>query len=97
MTDVSAGRSTPRRKSRHDQAVLSAEVRRLIGVQRAAGPCPHASATQISDAERWHEGSFDRAVTESTRGEKVRELPQDFLAESRPGAGRTGRSGPSAA
>jgi hypothetical protein len=36
MTDVSTGRSAPRRENRHDQAVLSGEVRRLVGVLRAA-------------------------------------------------------------
>jgi hypothetical protein len=35
MTDVSTGRSTPRRENRHDQGVLSGEVRRLVATFRA--------------------------------------------------------------
>src|ERR1700722_13604089 len=43
MTNVGTGRSTSRRQNRHDQAVLSGEVRRLVGVLRAGGPRRRAS------------------------------------------------------
>ena len=81
-----------RRASRHDDAVLSAEVRRLVRVLRSYGPLQRASLARISNAERWREGSFDRAVTEAIREGQVRELPFDFIAPDRPGAPRIGPS-----
>jgi len=59
-----------RRETRQDAAALSAEIRRLSGVPRALGPRPCASLARISHAERWREGSFQRAVTEAIRGGK---------------------------
>jgi hypothetical protein len=81
-----------RRTSRHDDAVLSAEVRRLVRVLRAYGPLQRASLARISHAERWREGSLDRAVTEAIRDGQARELPFDFLATDQPGAARSSPS-----
>ena len=79
------------RASRHDDAVLSAEVRRLVRVLRAFGPLQRASLARISHADRWHEGSFDRAVAEAIRDGQARELPFDFIAID-PGAAPSGPS-----
>jgi hypothetical protein len=95
MTDFSTGRSTPRRENRHDQAVLSSEVRRLVGVLRTGGPRQRASLQQISHAEQWREGSFDRALTDAIRAGKAR-ARHNLLAASRPSGGQTGRPGPQA-
>lgn len=57
----------PRRASRHDNAVLSAEVARLARVLRA-GAIQRASLRRISHAERERERSLDRAVTHAIRG-----------------------------
>jgi hypothetical protein len=86
-----------RRASRHDQAVLSAEVRRMVRVLRSFGPLPRASLARISQAERWREGSFDHAVKAAIRDGQARELPFDCLAAGRPrgDAGPSGPSGPS--
>lgn len=81
-----------RQRARHDDAVLSAEVRRLVRVLRAYGPLQRASLAHISHAERWREGTFDRAVTAAIRGGLARELPLDFIAADRPGRSRVGPS-----
>ena len=80
------------RATRHDDAVLSAEVRKLVRVLRAFGPLRRASLARISHADRWHEGSFDRAVSEAVRHGQARELPFDFLASDQPGAAPSGPS-----
>lgn len=86
----------PRRASRHDDAVLSAEVRRLVRALRTYGPLQRASLTEFSGAERGREGSFDRAVAEALREGQPRALPFDLIAADRPGAVQPGRSGSSA-
>jgi hypothetical protein len=94
MTDIDAGSFTHHRQNRHDQAVLSAEVRRLVRVLRAVQPHQRASRMWISQTERQRKGSFDWAVTEAIRDEKAREPSQNFLAAGHRGAERTKPSGP---
>lgn len=70
MTDVSTGRSTPRRENRHDQAVLSDEVRRLAAVLRAGGARQRVTLRGSRTPSAGGRGAFDRALTEALRDTK---------------------------
>jgi hypothetical protein len=74
---------------RHQEAIRSAEVARLVHALNSFGPLPRASLPRMSHAERWRAGSFEAAVGEAIRQGKLRELPSDFLAANGP---RTRRS-----
>lgn len=79
-----------RRAIRYDNAVLSAEVARLVRVLRA-GSIQRRSLPRISPAERGRERSFDRAVTQAIRARTTRALPGESLAPGRPAGARSVR------
>jgi hypothetical protein len=79
-TQTGSAQAWRRRRKRRDEAIQSAEVRRLVRVLRALGPLPRASLARISRANRWREGCFDVAVSKGVRSGQLRRLPFDFLA-----------------
>jgi hypothetical protein len=81
-TQISSAQAWRLRHKRHDEAIHSAEVRRLVRLLRALGPLPRASLARISHARRWRKGCFDVAVSKGIRQGKLRQLPFDFLAAS---------------
>lgn len=83
-TAIGSAQAWRRRRKRHDAAIHSAEVRRLVRVLRALGPLPRASLGRISRARRWREGCFDVAVSQGIRSGQLRQLPFDFLAANQP-------------
>jgi hypothetical protein len=79
------------RISRHEQAVIQAEMRRLA---RSLGPYRvlHRDALRrVAGAEHWHDVGFDRALAAAVRTGAVEPLPYGFYR----GASRTttGQSG----
>jgi hypothetical protein len=67
-----------RRISRHEQAVIQAEMRRLA---RALAPYRilHRDALEREvRAQQWHEGGFDQALHEAVRSGLVDPLPGRF-------------------
>lgn len=67
----------------HHATVVRAEVRRLERRLLAIGPMPRAKLAESARAERWHEGSFEEAVSEGIRQGKLRELPLGWLEAPR--------------
>jgi hypothetical protein len=72
-----------RRISRHEQAVIQAEMRRL---SRALAPYRvlHRDALEeVAQARQWHEGGFDAALREAVRSGLVEPLPGKFYRDAR--------------
>lgn len=72
----------------HEQAVLDAEVRRLV---RALGPyrvLPREALEREAKASSWHEADFDRALQAAVDEGKIAELPFGFYGFPHPARAR---------
>lgn len=74
------GRSLARR---HSEAVIQAEVRRLGRALRPYGVLHRNALERVAGAERWHEGSFDRALSRAVGSGAIERLPAGFLRSPR--------------
>jgi hypothetical protein len=81
------------RLSRHDEAVMQAEVRRLARALRPFGILHRDALERVAGAEKWHEGGFDRALREAVRAGAVEPLPGGFYRDREDGQ-RGGEPGP---
>jgi predicted AAA+ superfamily ATPase len=66
-------------RSRHEELVLDAELRRLVRELYTIGPMPRSMLARSCHAYRWREGSFDEAVQEGIRRGVLARLPFDFI------------------
>lgn len=70
------------RINRHDQAVIQAEARRLARALRPYRVLPRETLERVAGAKKWHDGGFDRALSEAIRAGEIEELPAGFYRES---------------
>lgn len=85
---VSNGRQRPKRRTRadrHDQALLSAEVRQLAAQLHTSGPLQRDVLAKRCHTNWWH-GTIGAAIAEGVRQHKLRRLPFGFVAAERPGS-----------
>lgn len=69
------------RASRHEEAVVRAEMRRLEKALRPYGILHRDSLRQACGAQKWHEGGFDRALREAVRRGLLEPLPGGFYRD----------------
>ena len=67
-----------RHSSRHDEAIIQAEVRRLCRTLAPYGTLTRNQLAAISQADQWHQGSFDSALQIAVRTGAIRALPFNF-------------------
>jgi hypothetical protein len=70
------------RVSRHEQAVLQAEVRRLARSLRQYRILHRDALERACGAEKWHEGGFDRALHEAVKAGALEPLPGGFYRDA---------------
>lgn len=73
MAEVDRGRV-----SRHEQAVIQAEMRRLARALRPYRILHRDALKQAAGAEKWHDVGFDRALHAAVRAGAVEPLPGGF-------------------
>ena len=66
------------RRRRHEQAVIQAEARRLAQALRPYRVLPRRTLQRVVGAERWHDGSFERALRAAVQAGEIEELPAGF-------------------
>jgi len=74
-SDAHAPRRMARPLDRHDQALLAAEVRRLVHELRTSGPLSKRRLGQRCHAGDWRDGTLDAAIREGIRQGRLRQLP----------------------
>lgn len=81
------------RISRHEQAVVQAEIGRLARTLRPYRILHRDALARACGADKWHEGGFDRALQEAVRAGAVQPLPGGFYrdAETAPHNGENPR------
>lgn len=70
------------RVSRHDQAVIQAEVRRLASCLKPYRILHRDALERACGSENWHEGAFERALKEAVRAGAVEPLPGGFYRDA---------------
>jgi hypothetical protein len=70
------------RISRHEQAVIQAEVRRLARCLKPYRILHRDALERACGAEKWHEGGFERALQEAVKAGAVQSLPGGFYREA---------------
>ena len=71
-----------RRRNRHDEVVIQAEVRRLTRALAPYGILHRDMLAQVADARRWREGAFETALDRAVRGGEVDALPGGFFRDA---------------
>jgi hypothetical protein len=66
------------RISRHEQAVIQAEMRRLARALRPYRILHRDALKRAAGAEKWHEGGFDRALRAAVRTGTVEPVGDGF-------------------
>ena len=69
------------RISRHEQAVIQAEVRRLASCLKPYRILHRDALERACGAEKWHEGGFERALQQAVRAGAVESLPGGFYRD----------------
>lgn len=64
--------------SRHEDAVVRAEMRRLARTLEPYGILHRETLERACGADKWHEGGFDRALREAIKAGAVKPLPGGF-------------------
>lgn len=70
------------RISRHEQAVIQAEMRRLARALRPYRILHRTALKQAAGAEKWHDVGFDRALRAAVRAGAVEPLPGEFYRDA---------------
>jgi hypothetical protein len=68
--------------SRHDDAVIQAEVRDLASALRPFGALSGHALESAAEAAKWHEGGFRRALSAAVKAGTIEQLPGDFYRDS---------------
>jgi hypothetical protein len=71
------------RISRHEQAVIQAEVRRLARALQTYRVLHRDALREVAGAEKWHDVGFDRALKAAVRSGAVEQLPGEFYCDPR--------------
>lgn len=66
------------RISRHDQAVIQAEMRRVARALRPYRILHREALKRAAGAEKWHEGGFDRALRAAVQTGRVEPVGDGF-------------------
>jgi hypothetical protein len=74
-------RTLDRRARRHEQAVVSAEVRRLVRAIRPYGVLNRQMLARVAGAAKWRDGGFDAALSAAVRSGALERRPFDFYSE----------------
>lgn len=77
------------RQRRQQQAVIEAEVRRLIHAIRPFGVLGHAALARTAGAARWQTGQFDRALQAAVDQRRLERLPFGYYREAHGAERRT--------
>lgn len=93
MTADNKPRRSRRVASRHEQAVIQAEVRRLARALRPYRVMRRDALKRSVRAANWQGGEFERALDAAVESGAIKRLPLDFYGctdpeRARPGAGR---------
>lgn len=80
------------RLSRHEQAVLQAEVRRLSHALKPFRILHRDALERLAGAENWHDGGFDRALREAVNAGAIEPLPGGFYRDAEDGHLDVGRA-----
>lgn len=83
-----------RRRARHDEAIIQAEVNRLARAIQPFGIMRRAALQKAAGAEHWHQGTFDTALAAATNAGVLTALPLGFYGDP---TRLTGRRVPDAA
>lgn len=70
------------RRSRHEEAVIQAEVRRLARTLKPYRILHRDALERACGAEKWHEGGFDRALLEAVKAGALEALPGGFYRDA---------------
>lgn len=89
--------ATNGRISRHEQAVIRAEMRRLARALEPYRILPRDALKRAAGAANWHEGGFGRALGAAVREGEVEPLPGGFYraAGTQPAVHTTDETGAS--
>ncbi|HET9718625.1 MAG TPA: hypothetical protein VFP55_00955 [Solirubrobacteraceae bacterium] len=77
-----------RRLARHDSAIMQAEVRRLCRALAPYGILHHDMLREVADADAWHEGGFEAALSAAVSEGVVEPLPGNFYRNATRPAGQ---------
>jgi hypothetical protein len=72
------GRAAGRKKNRHDEAVIQAEVRRLARALGPYGVLRRDALASAAGATQWREGAFALALQTAVSTGTIEPLPEDF-------------------
>lgn len=72
------GSGKPSQTSRHEQAVARAEVLRLMRGLAPYRVLHRDALREVTGADKWHNGGFDRALREAVRSGSIEALPGNF-------------------
>ena len=80
---TASGRPGPARRdlrgaTRHDEAMIQAEVRRLARALRPYRVLRRDALQRKARAARWHEGAFERALDAAVESGAIKQLPRNF-------------------
>ncbi len=78
-------------EARHELAVVGAEVRRLVNALRPYGVLRRNALKRIAGAAKWHEASFERALSAAVEAGEIEQLPLGFYAAPREPDKQSGR------
>lgn len=76
----------------HDEAVVQAEARRLTRALAPYGILTERDLARLTQATKWHQGCFERALSAALRNGSIERLPAGFVRFRRSGA-RYGSNG----
>jgi hypothetical protein len=69
------------RRSRHDDAVVQAEARRLARALRPYGVLHRDALERVAGAMRWRDGWFDTALNAAVESGKIEKMPGGFVRD----------------
>jgi len=92
-------RSRPCESEQHREAVIRAEINRLVRALSPYGVLRRHALAREARAEAWHDESFERALQAAVDAGKIERLPLDFyrLSHGRPANGTGADDGRNAA
>lgn len=71
-----------RRRARHDEAIIQAEVNRLARAIQPFGVMRRESLQKAAGAEHWHDGGFDTALEAAADAGVLTALPLGFYRDT---------------
>jgi len=75
---IDVGQRSPSCSSRHEEAVVRAEIRRLVRALSPYGVLSREALSREAGAGRWHETRFERALDAAVEQGEIVALPLGF-------------------